>query len=155
MVSWTIQWMLQYRLKVSQSFLETSFSKLDSSKFQGPRLKLNCEMFKAFWEIMEISRNFWDRLQDFWVLKKGFSCDYFFTFESEHKLLITVNFLIFNTVGYCVFKVFTYLGCVQLTLFWNKNKQNGLQIFLWSEMQDNFSTTFCRETMLQMFFVLQ
>jgi len=57
-----------------------------------------------------LSRNFWDRLQDFWVLKKAFSCDYFFTFESEHKLLITVNFLIFNTVGYCVFKVFIYLG---------------------------------------------
>ena len=53
MVPWTIQWMLQYRLKVSRSFLETSFSKLDSSKFQGPRLKSNCEMFEAFWEIME------------------------------------------------------------------------------------------------------
>ena len=52
MVPWTIQWMLQYRLKVSRSFLETSFSKLDSSKFQGPRLKSNCEMFEAFWEII-------------------------------------------------------------------------------------------------------
>lgn len=37
---------------------------------------------------------------------KDFMRDSFFTFESEHKLLITVNFPIFNMVG------FVYLKCL-------------------------------------------
>jgi len=96
-----------YQSKESWQLLEAWFWKLDLRFSKILSIKAWVE-FQDIWGFSRnsqgLSWNFPDQIWDFRVLKaKGCLHNYFFTLESEHKLLIKVNFLNFNTVGFRVF----------------------------------------------------